>query len=107
MDFKMNTKSNKTVDNNLQRSNFMKNEYKVEISFYENGFKQTISYSKNVNSLDELKQSFLKRFGNINDAPNKAMKEKALVKKLTYTAKSLPEWVTLVNTHTRWNLSVR
>ena len=82
-------------------------EYIVEISFYDTGAKRTISYSKNAKSLDELKESFLKRFGNINSAPNKVMKEKQLVKKLTYSAKSISEWTMLINTRTRWNLLVR
>ena len=82
-------------------------EYIVEISFYDTGAKRTISYSKNAKSLDELKESFLKRFGNINSAPNKVMKEKQLVKKLTYSAKSISEWTMLINTRTRWNILVR
>ena len=82
-------------------------EYIVEISFYDTGAKRTISYSKNAKSLDELKGSFLKRFGNINSAPNKVMKEKQLVKDLTYSAKSISEWAMLINTRTRWNLLVR
>lgn len=60
-----------------------------------------------MNKLDDLKESFLKRFGNISDAPNKALKEKPLVKELTYTARSLSEWVSLVNTNTRWELAIR
>lgn len=82
-------------------------EYAVEISFYDTGAKQTISYNTNANSLDELKRSFLKRFENINTAPNKTMKEKQLVKDLTYSAKSISEWAMLINTRTRWNLLVR
>ena len=82
-------------------------EYIVEISFYDTGAKRTISYSKNAKTLDELKESFLKRFGNINSAPNKVMKKKQLVKKLTYSAKSTSEWTMLINTRTRWNLLVR
>ena len=81
-------------------------EYVVEISFYDTGVKRTISYSKNAKSLDELKEPFVKRFGNINSAPNKVMKEKQLVKKLTYSAKSISEWAMLINTRTRWNLLV-
>ena len=82
-------------------------EYVVKISFYDTGAKRTISYNTNANSLDELKRSFLKRFGNINSTPNKVMKEKQLVKKLTYSAKSISEWTRLINTRTRWSLIVR
>ena len=81
--------------------------YEVQISYYENGIIQTTSFLKDVSTLDELKASFLKRFGNISDASNKALKEKAIVKELTYSAKSLPEWIRLINTHTRWELNVK
>lgn len=69
--------------------------------------KKTVSFYKNADDLNELKESFLKHFGNINGAPNKALNEKALVKKLTYEAKSLSELITLINSKTRWDLSVR
>lgn len=82
-------------------------EYEVKISYFHSGIKQTTSFRKDANTLNELKESFLKRFGNISDAPNKALNEKALVKKLTYVAKSLPEWIRLINTNTRWELNVR
>lgn len=81
--------------------------YEVRVSYYENGSKQTTSFRKEVYTLDELKTSFLKRFGNINSAPNKALKEKALVKELTYSAKSVSEWINLINSHTRWELDIK
>ena len=79
----------------------------MNISFYNSGIKQTTTFRKDVNTLNELKESFLKRFGNIKEAPNKAIKEKMLVKELTYKAKSLSEWADLINTQTRWELNVR
>lgn len=81
-------------------------EYEVNISYLESGIKQTAGFRKDVSTLDDLKESFLKRFGNIN-APNKALREKPLVKELTYSARSLPEWISLVNTNTRWELTIR
>lgn len=82
-------------------------EYEVNISYYESGIKQTTTFRKDVYTLDDLKKSFLKRFGNISDAPNNALKEKPLVKELTYSARSLPEWLSFVNTNTRWELALR
>lgn len=81
--------------------------YEVKISYYYSGIKKTVSFCKNADNLNELKESFLKHFGNINGAPNKALKEKELVKKLTYEAKSLSELITLINSKTRWDLSMR
>lgn len=82
-------------------------EYEVTISYHESGINQKTTFRKDVNTLEDLKKSFLKRFGNITEAPNKALKEKPLVKELTYSARSLPEWVSLVNTNTRWELAIR
>lgn len=82
-------------------------EYEVKISYHESGIKRTTTFRKDVNTLGELKKTFLKRFGNISDAPNKTIKEKPLVKELTYSAGSLPEWVSLVNTNTGWELAIR
>lgn len=81
--------------------------YEVKIISYENGRPETFSYCKDVETLDELKQSFLKRFGNIRDVPNRLLREKPLVKKLTYSATSLDEWVETVNTETRWELDIK
>ena len=79
----------------------------MTIAYYDSGVRQAVSFRKVVNSLDELKTAFLKRFGNINSAPNKAMKEKDLVKRLTYSATSLNDWVDRINTTTRWELHIR
>lgn len=81
--------------------------YEVKLTYYENGRAETFSYCKDLKTLDELKQSFLKRFGNIRDVPNRLLKEKPLVKKLTYDATSLAEWYETINEHTRWELAVR
>lgn len=63
-------------------------------------------FYKEVDSLDELKTSFLKRFGNISGASNKTMAQKPLVKQLTYKASSIEEWVASVNRHTDWELTI-
>ena len=82
--------------------------YEVKITCYEYGKEKTYSFRKEVSTLDELKTSFLKRFGNLGNVPNKALKEKPLVKQLTYSAKSVEEWVKLVNERTwRWKLNIR
>lgn len=82
-------------------------EYQVIISFTNSGAKTEIKFSKAVNTFNELKQEFLKRFGNINNCPNKALKEKPIVKRLTYEASSINEWVTSVNKTERWKLEIR
>lgn len=67
-------------------------------------------FCKEVENLDELKEAFLKRFGNINDASVKSMKVKPLIKTLTYKAKTAKEWMDSINNHPRiqwyWNLKV-
>lgn len=70
------------------------------------GFERSYSFTKEVETLDELKTAFLKRFGNRNSETNKLMKQKPLVKKLTYEAKTLDEWLQSVNLKTDWELSV-
>lgn len=81
--------------------------YEIQITFYENGIPEVFSYRKDVDSFEELKQSFLKRFGNIKDVPNRLLREKPLVKKLTYSATNLVEWTEAVNTQTRWGLAIK
>lgn len=79
--------------------------YEVTVSYYESGVKVSLDFSIKATTLDELKQGFLKRFGNIL-ATNKSMKEKPLVKELTYKARSLAEWVQLVNATDRWEIHI-
>lgn len=70
------------------------------------GFERSYSFIKEVETLDDLKTAFLKRFGNRNGETNKLMNQKPLVKKLTYEAKTLKEWLRSVNLMTDWELSV-
>jgi hypothetical protein len=81
--------------------------YEVKITWYESGTPDSFSFRSDETSIDDLKISFLKRFGNIRNVPNRLLKEKALVKKLTHSATSLVEWVDKVNTETRWRLEIR
>jgi len=66
-------------------------------------------FCKEVENLDELKEAFLKRFGNIN-ASVKSMKVKPLIKTLTYKAKTAKEWMDSINNHPLiqwyWNLKI-
>lgn len=82
-------------------------EYKVEITFYDSGLPTRRSFTKECLTLEDLKQAFLKRFGNINDAPNSAAKDKKKVKELTRSATTLEEWVQTVNLETRWSLNIK
>ena len=70
------------------------------------GSENVLTFDKDVDTVDELKVAFLKRFGNIYDVPNKALKEKPLVKRLTYEAKSTPEWRRSLTTKTRWSIEI-
>lgn len=81
-------------------------EAKMTIVTYDGGDKKQFSFSKEVETLDDLKTAFLKRFGNMNDETNKLLRQKPLVKKLTYEAKTLDEWLQSVNKKTDWELIV-
>lgn len=81
--------------------------YEIQITFHENGTPEVISYCKDADSLEDLKLSFLKRFGNIKDVPNRLLREKPLVKKLTYSDTTLDEWTGTINTQTRWQLAIK
>lgn len=82
-------------------------EYKVEITFYDCGVPVVQSFNKECSTFEELKQAFLKRFGNINTMPNSASRDKKKVKELSRNAKTVEEWVQSVNMKTRWTLNVR
>lgn len=82
-------------------------EYIVKISYYDDGVMESKSFQKKIKTFEELKQAFLKRFGNISDVSNKLFNEKALVKELTYSAKDLFSWVESINSRTQWKLEVR
>lgn len=83
----------------------MKVEMDIDTIFYYPPGKLT--FYKEVESFDELKTSFLKRFGNVDGASNRTMGQKPLVKQLTYSADSIEEWVANVNRQTDWKLAVR
>jgi len=82
-------------------------EYKIEIAFVENGIPQTFIFNKACSTLDELKEAFLKRFGNIKDAPNSVLRDKSKVKDLTREATTIEEWMQSVNLKTRWTLNIK
>lgn len=81
-------------------------EVKMTITTHYAGFPRYFSFTKEVETLDELKTAFLKRFGNMNSETNKLTRQKPLVKKLTYEAKTSKEWAHSVNTKTDWHLSI-
>lgn len=81
--------------------------YEVQIYYFDSGIHQSISFRKEAHSVEELKQSFLKRFGNINDAPNRVLKEKALVKRLTHKAIDLETWIKSINAQTSFTLYIK
>lgn len=82
-------------------------EYKVEITFNDSGFPQTNSFTKECSTIEALKQAFLKRFGNINNAPNSATRDMKKVKEITRNARTIEDWVQTVNLDTRWTLSIK
>lgn len=81
-------------------------EVRMTITTHYSGIKRTKNFIKEVDSLDDLKTAFLKRFGNMNDETNKLMSQKKYVKELTYKAKTLNDWVQEVNTKTSWNIDI-
>lgn len=81
-------------------------EVKMTITTHYGGFPRYFSFTKEVETLDDLKTAFLKRFGNRNSETNKLMRQKPLVKQLTYEAKTSKEWVRSVNLKTDWELSI-
>ena len=87
--------------------------YKVRVTLRYRGqwgLDREYVFYKEVENLDELKEVFLKRFGNINDTSVKSMKVKPLIKKLTYKSKTIKEWMDSINNHPRiqwyWNLKI-
>ncbi len=82
--------------------------YEVIIG-YSTGFSnEEVSYKKNDVNLNELKQSFLKRFGNLRyKSSNKSSLEYDLVRGITYQAKSIKEWQREINDRTRWRLDIK
>lgn len=80
--------------------------YKVKITCMDLGLVNTVCFTKECQDLDELKQAFLKRFGNIHNVSNARLKEKPIVKRLTHKANSLGEWLDDVNSKTQWVLSI-
>lgn len=77
--------------------------YKVEILY---GGYSAKKYTKECHTFGELKQSFLKRFGNINGAPSSYLKEKHRVKLITRKAETIEEWVEEIGRQTRWEIRV-
>lgn len=87
--------------------------YKVRVTLKyrgQCGLDREYVFYKEVENLDELKEAFLKRFGNINDASVKSMKVKPLIKTLTYKVKTAKEWMDSINNHPSiqryWNLKI-
>lgn len=81
--------------------------YFVKISYPTGGGQSELSFEKKDVSFGELKQSFLKRFGNlVEKASNSAAKEYVLVRYITFKAETIEEWVDEINSETRWELRV-
>lgn len=69
-----------------------------------NGSNAVLTFDKDVDSLNELKVAFLKRFGNVVKGSRKAEKEKPLIKQLTYEAQSTSEWSQAIRLNTRYTI---
>lgn len=82
--------------------------YEIIVGYSTGVSREEVSYKKNDVDLNELKQSFLKRFGNLRyKSSNKSSLEYDLVRGITYQAKSIEEWQREVNDRTRWSLEIK
>lgn len=81
---------------------------KVILRYTYVGVAQQIVYEINMkdNLLETLKQEVLKRFGNIDDIPNRLLKQKPLFKQITKNATSTTEWVQTIHQETDWQLEI-
>ncbi|MBU5252050.1 hypothetical protein KQI46_08865 [Lysinibacillus capsici] len=78
-------------------------EFEVIITFYENTIESNKKYNFTANDYPSFRTEFLKRFGNLTTT-NKKMKQKEIVKKLSYIAESTKQFVGFVNVNTDFNI---
>lgn len=77
-------------------------EHKIEF-----GYKDKLVYSKDIESLDDFKSSFLKRLGNIKGSSNKSNKEYQKIKPIVKSGNSIKEIAEEINRLYRWNIEIK
>lgn len=80
-------------------------EFEVIVTYYENGIELKKKYNFNANDYPSFRKEFLKRFGNLTTT-NKKMKQKEMVKKLSYIAISTKQFVGFVNVNTDFEIKL-
>lgn len=78
-------------------------EFEVKVTFYENTIEQNKKYHFTANDYPSFRTEFLKRFGNLTTT-NKKMKQKEMVKKLSFIAESTKQFVGFVNVNTDFKI---
>lgn len=77
-------------------------EHKIEF-----GYEDKLVYSKDIESTDDFKSSFLKRLGNIKGSSNKSNKEYQKIKPIVKSGNSIEEIVEEINRLYRWNIEIK
>ena len=77
-------------------------EHKIEF-----GYEDKLVYSKDIESLEEFKSSFLKRLGNIKGSSNKSNKEYQKIKPIVKSGNSIKEITEEINRLYRWNIEIK
>lgn len=65
-----------------------------------------LEYEKNINNLEEFKESFLKRLGNVQASSNSNRSELKKIKPIVWRNDNLSEIVNSINKLHRWDIEV-
>ncbi|WP_202809249.1 hypothetical protein [Staphylococcus equorum] len=77
-------------------------EHKIEF-----GYEDKLVYSKDIESTDDFKSSFLKRLGNIKGSSNKSDKEHKKIKPIVKSGNSIKEITEEINRLYRWKIEIK
>ena len=77
-------------------------EYRVD----QQSYSTKLEYEKNINNLEEFKESFLKRLGNVQASSNSNRLELKNIKPIVWRNDNLSEIVNSINKLHRWNIEV-
>lgn len=76
-------------------------EHKIEF-----GYEDKLVCSKDIESIDDFKISFLKRLGNIKGSSNKSNKEYQKIKPIVKSGNSIKEITEEINSLYRWKIEI-
>lgn len=77
-------------------------EHKIEF-----GYEDKLVYSKDIDSLDDFKTSFLKRLGNIKGSSNKSNKEYQKIKPIVKSGNNIKEIAEEINCLYKWKIEIK